>query len=90
MAKAKEITVVNTGLAAIYIMRERVLPDEEMTIPAEILEAGSLDFLISRGELAIKDDAAQTARIAEKVNKRKKKDPTEGKTQKELEDGGEF
>lgn len=90
MAKAKEITVVNTGLAAIYINRERILPDEEMTVPAEILETSAFEYLIGNGELSIKDDSAKTKEIKEAVNRKRKKDPTEGKSQKELEDGGEF
>lgn len=90
MAKAKEITLVNTGLSALYINRVRLLPDEEIEVSEDRISEPSFMFLISRGELAIKDDSAKTAEIKAKAAKTRKKDPTEGKSQKELEDGGEY
>ncbi|QVW27733.1 hypothetical protein [Hafnia phage Pocis76] len=90
MAKAKEITIVNTGLCAIYIGADRILPDEELAIPEELLSADSIRALIASGELSVKDDSKTTKEIAAEVNKRRKRDPFEGKSIKELEDGGEF
>lgn len=92
MAKAiaKEFVIVNTGLCAIYIGLDRLLPDEELTISEELLNAASIKLLISTGELTIKDNVEMNKTIKEEIQKRRKRDPLEGKTLKELEDGGEF
>lgn len=90
MAKAKEITLVNTGLAAIYIERDRVMPDEEIEVDAELLEAQSIQSLIARGEMTIKDNTKLNKEIIEKVAAKRKADPFASKSLKELEDGGEY
>lgn len=90
MAKSKTVTIVNTGLCAIHINRERIMPDEEFEIPAEYLELDGIKYLFGRGELAVKDDSATTKKIFEEVKKKQKRNPDEGKTKAQLEDGGEF
>lgn len=93
MAKAKAsatVTLINSGVAVIYVNRQRVMPGEEIEVSAELLEAESIQFLIARKEFTIKDNADLNAEIIEKNTKKKKADPNEGKTQKELEDGGEY
>lgn len=90
MAKEKTVTVVNTGLCAIYINRVQMLPDAELEISAEMLNTSAIEYLIARGELEVKDNAKVNKEVADRVNKRKKKDPNEGKTLSQLEDGGEF
>lgn len=90
MAKAKAITIVNTGLCAIYIGRDRILPDEEMEITEELLSADSIKSLINSGEITVKDNTELNKSIKEELSKRRKRDPFEGKSQKEVEDGGEF
>ncbi|QPD96193.1 hypothetical protein [Enterobacter phage N5822] len=47
-------------------------------------------MLIARGDLKVKNDDEKTEAVRERVSKRKKASPTEGKTKSELEDGGEF
>ena len=91
MAKAKDtLTLINSGLAVIYINRNRVMPGEEIEVPASLVECDGIQFSITRKELTIKDNAELNAAIIEKNIKKKKKDPADGKTQKELEDGGEY
>lgn len=90
MAKEKDVIIVNTGLAAIHVFRERILPDQEMAIPESLLETDGIQYLISRGEIEIKDDSARTKEIKAEAVKNKKKSRHEGKTQKELEDGGVY
>lgn len=91
MAKAKNtVTLINSGVAVIYIDRNRVMPGEEIEVPASLVECDGIQYSITRKELTIKDNAELNAEIVEKNIKKKKKDPTDGKTQKELEDGGEY
>lgn len=91
MAKAKnEIVVVNTGLSAIYINRELVMPDDEFEIPSDYLELPAFESLFAVGSLTVKDDSAATKEVVERARAKAKKDPFEGKSRKELEDGGEF
>lgn len=90
MAKAKEITIVNTGVCAIYIGTDRIMPDEEMNVPAEALETSAFGYLIARGEISVKDNSAMNKEIKERVLSKRKKDKDEGKTKAQLEDGGEF
>ena len=90
MAKEKMITVFNDAACAIYIGSDRLMPDEEMSIPAEMLELPAFEYLISRGELKVKDDSAKNAEIRERANRKRKADPDAGKTKAQLEDGGEF
>ena len=90
MAKPKTVTVVNSGLCPIYIGLDRVMPDEEYELAAEKLEEDAFKYLFGRGELVVKDDIATTKSVVEKANKNKKRNPDEGKTKAQLEDGGEF
>lgn len=89
--KATEtVELKNSGVAVIYIGRSRVMPGESIEVGAEMLDTDGVQFLISRKELVISGNAELTAEIREKNLKRKKADPTEGKSQKEVEDGGEY
>lgn len=90
MAKEKEFTLVNTGLALIIIDRVKVMPGKEIVVSKEVLERQGTKALISEGKLTIKDESDLNAEIAEKFNAKRRKDPNEGKTKKQLEDGGEF
>lgn len=90
MAKEKTITLTNTGLAAIYINRKRILPDEEIDVQEDMLKNEGIIYLIGRGEIAVKGDHEKTKEIKSAAVKNKKKDRDEGKSKKELEDGGEY
>lgn len=90
MAKEKKVTLVNSGLSAIFIGRTRILPDEEIEIDADSLTTSGIEYLVFRGELSVVSDKSAEKEIKERVSKRVKKDPNEGKTLKELEDGGEY
>ncbi|MGN0813983.1 MAG: hypothetical protein ACI4MH_01970 [Candidatus Coproplasma sp.] len=89
-AKAEKVILVNSGACAIYIDRNRVMPGEEYEVTKEMIELDSIQFLISRGEMVIKNDVDATAEIVEKAKKSKKASPDDGKTKAQLEDGGEF
>lgn len=91
MAKKSElVTLVNTGLCVIYIGRDRIMPGESIDVEAEALETEAMEYFISRGEFTVKDNSALTEEVKTRANSKRKKDPTEGKSQAELEDGGEF
>lgn len=93
MAKAKStemITLINTGVAVVSINKERFLPNEEMEVSTDLLDAQSIRSLIFRGELSIKDNADLVRQIKSEMAERHKPDPTAGKTTKQLEDGGEI
>ena len=90
MAKKETFTVVNTGTCVIIWNQERHLPGEEFELKAEDLEKDGIVYLISKNKLAVKDNSKLNAEIQEKDSKKRRKDPTEGKTKAELENGGEF
>ncbi|EBH2608651.1 hypothetical protein FKF61_21810 [Salmonella enterica] len=90
MAKAKEFTLVNTGVALIIIDRVDVMPGNEIVVGEEVLERQGTKALMAEGKLTIKDNSDLNAEIVEAFKSKRKKDPNEGKTKKELEDGGEY
>lgn len=90
MAKEKEITLVNTGVALIIIDRNDLMPGKELVVKDEVLARQGTKSLIAQGKLAIKDNRDLNAQIIEEFEKKRKADPTEGKTKKQLEDGGEY
>lgn len=90
MAKEKEITLVNTGVALIIIDRNDLMPGKELVVKDEVLARHGTKSLIAQGKLAIKDNRDLNAQIIEEFEKKRKADPTEGKTKKQLEDGGEY
>lgn len=88
--KTGNVTVINKGLCMIYFKGEKHKPDSEFEIEAADLENAGIEMLIARGNLVVKDDSEATKEVKERVNKRIKKDPDEGKSIAELEDGGEY
>lgn len=90
MAKEKEITLVNTGVALIIIDRVDVMPGKEITVAESVLERQGTKALMAEGKLTIKDNSDLNAEIVEAFKSKRKKDTNEGKTKKELEDGGEY
>lgn len=90
MSKAKEFTLVNTGVALIIIDRVDVMPGKEIVVGEKVLERQGTKALMAEGKLTIKDESELNAEIVEAFKNKRKKDPNEGKTKKELEDGGEF
>ena len=89
MAKEK-FTLVNTGVALIIIDRVDVMPGKEIVVGGEVLERQGTKALMAEGKLTIKDNSDLNAEIVEAFKNKRKKDPNEGKTKKELEDGGEY
>lgn len=93
MAKEKNVenvVLVNTGVCTIHFKGDRHLPGEEFEIKATDLQNKGIESLIYRGNLIVKDNSTATAEIKDRVESKRKKDPKEGKSRKELEDGGEF
>nr|DAU08346.1 MAG TPA: hypothetical protein [Caudoviricetes sp.] len=90
MAKKDTFTVVNTGVCVIVWKGESYLPGAEFELKSEDLEKDGIVYLISKGKLEVKDNSKLNNEIKEKDSKKRRKDPTEGKTKAELENGGEF
>lgn len=90
MAKVENVILVNSGVCNLIIDGEVVKPDAEIEVSAKFLELPGFETLISRGELTIKDNTEANKEVKERVKKRKKADPDEGKTVSQLEDGGEY
>lgn len=93
MAKEKNVEkmiLVNDGVCTIFFKGDRYMPGDEIEVEAHELENKGIESLIHRGDLIIKDNSAATAEIKDRVESKRKKDPKEGKSRKELEDGGEF
>ena len=67
-----------------YLYRQR---NAEITVDDDQLER--FETLIARGELTI-DSFKKNQEVVKKAAAKRKKDPEEGKSRAELEDGGEF
>lgn len=95
MAKEKTVIIVNVGVALQMFRLEdgsfaKVLPDEEVTLPASVLDLPGLRCLIAREEIEVKDDSATNRKIRAEMAKITKPDPWDKMSVKELEDGGEY
>lgn len=90
MAKEKEITLVNTGVALIIIDRVDVMPGKEITVAESVLERQGTKSLVSQGKLTVKDNSELNDKIIEALNEKRKPNPIEGKSKAQLEDGGEY
>ncbi|AGF87853.1 hypothetical protein BROOKSBY_9 [Citrobacter phage vB_CfrD_Brooksby] len=90
MAKEKEITLVNTGVALIIIDRVDVMPGKEITVAESVLERQGTKSLVAQGKLTVKDNSELNDKIIEAFNEKRKPNPTEGKSKAQLEDGGEY
>lgn len=86
----ERVAIVNVGTALIFINGEKLMPDQELEIDVAQLKTSGVEYLFGQGALVVKDNSALTDEVRERVEARRKKDPTAGKSQKELEDGGEF
>lgn len=87
---AKKIILVNTGLCVMFFNGQKLMPEQEMEVKEKDLLLPGIESAIMRGELTVKDDSELNAEVKERVSKRKKKDPDDGKTKDQLEDGGEY
>ncbi|WBF80854.1 hypothetical protein DDONNNOJ_00031 [Citrobacter phage BSwS KMM3] len=73
MAKEKEITLVNTGVALIIIDRVDVMPGKEITVAESVLERQGTKALMAEGKLTIKDNSDLNAEIVEAFKSKRKK-----------------
>ncbi|HAK2374315.1 TPA: hypothetical protein H1940_004746 [Salmonella enterica] len=90
MAKEKEFTLKNTGVALIIVDRVDVMPGEEITVAESVLERQGIKSLIAQGKLVVRGDSELTGKITRAFKEKRKPDPTEGKSRAQLEDGGEY
>lgn len=87
---AKKIILVNTGLCVMFFNGQKLMPEQEIEVKEKDLLLPGIESAVMRGELAVKDDSELNAEVKERAAKKKKKDPDEGKTKDQLEDGGEY
>lgn len=84
------IIAINTGLALIVFGAARVMPGEELQLTEEDLKLSGIEYHFGMGALEVKDDYERTQEIKRAIVERRKPDPDAGKSQKEVEDGGEY
>lgn len=84
------VTLINSGVALIIFGERRVMPGEEIEIPVESLKLSGVEYHFGQGTLEVKDDYDLTQEIKRGIIERRKKDADSGKSQKEVEDGGEY
>lgn len=90
MAEAKKIIIKNTGLCVMFFNGVKMMPGDEHEISEKDLKLPGIESAIARGELKVKNDEDLNEAVVERVAKKKKKDPDDGKTIKELEEGGVY
>ena len=89
-ATEERVAIVNVGTALIFINGEKLMPDQEIEIDVAQLKTSGVEYLFGQGVVVVKDNSALTNEVRARIEARRKEDPTAGKSQKELEDGGEF
>ena len=87
MAKKDTVTLINTAVCVIFIDEEMLKPGDQIVVDRSSLER--FESLIARGELTI-DNFKENQEVVKRASAKRKKDPSEGKSRAELEDGGEF
>lgn len=85
---AKNHILINDGVRVVVFGEIMLKPNEEMEVDSK--ELALFEHLIAKGIMKVKDNSALNEEITERANKKKKKDPNEGKSLKELEDGGVY
>ena len=90
MAKEKIVVLKNEGLSKIVFKGDSYMPGDDIEVTESELSLPSIESLIMRGKLSVKNDSEKTESIAAEAKSKRKKDPSEGKSRAELEDGGEF
>ena len=90
MAAAKKIIIKNTGLCVMFFNGVKMMPGDEQEITEKDLKLPGVESAIARGELKVKNDEDLNEAVVERAKKKKKKDPDDGKTIKELEEGGVY
>lgn len=88
MAKEIKIAVKVSGVCLIIVDGVHRHPGEVFDVEESKLKTSAFEYLIAKGDLEIKDDSEANEAIKEKVAAKRKKDPKEGKSKAELEDGG--
>ncbi|QHR70176.1 hypothetical protein tunzivis_54 [Escherichia phage tunzivis] len=88
MSKTLKLKV--TGVCMIIMDGKRYHHGDEIEIESDRINDSAIEYLIARGDVEVKDNSEINEQIKEKAEKKRKKDPTEGKSRKELEDGGEY
>lgn len=87
MAKKDTVTLINTAVCVIFVDDKMLKPGDQIVVDQSSIER--FESLIARGELTI-DNFKENQEVVKRVSAKRKKDPTEGKSRAELEDGGEF
>lgn len=88
MSKTLKLKV--TGVCMIIMDGKRYHPGDEIEIESDRINDSAIEYLIARGDVEVKDNSEINEQIKAKAEKKRKKDHTEGKSRKELEDGGEY
>lgn len=87
---AEDTKVRSVAACLIAFGGEKYKFEDEFTIPAsELLKPGVL-YLFSQGMIEVVDNYELNKQIVEFANAKKKRDPREGKTREQLEEGGEI
>lgn len=90
MAKEKSVVLVVSGICSIFFKGDRFMPGDSFEVAESDLEIKSIESLIVRGDLTIKDNSSANEEIKERAAKNRRKDPRADKSRAELEDGGEY
>lgn len=88
MAKEKTVIVKVSGVCLVIIDGVHRHHGDEFQATEEQLKSSAFEYLIAKGDLEIKGDSEANEAIKEKAASKRKKDPKEGKSKAELEDGG--
>lgn len=88
MAKESKIAVKVSGVCLIIVDGVHRHPGEVFDVEESKLKTSAFEYLIAKGDLEVKDNSALNEEIKQSAASKRKKDPREGKSKAELEDGG--
>lgn len=88
MAKEIKIAVKVSGVCLIIVDGVHRHPGEVFDVEESKLKTSAFEYLIAKGDLEVKDNSALNKEIKQSAASKRKKDPREGKSKAELEDGG--
>lgn len=87
-AEDSVFTVKNTGVCIVHFKEHSAMPGESFEISDDDLSLPGVRSLIWNGSLSVTSHPEKQEEIKDSFTP--KKDPDDGKTAKQLEDGGEY
>lgn len=88
MTKEKTVTLKVSGVCLIIVEGAYRHPGDEFNVEESKLKDSAFEYLIAKGDLVVKDNSELNEEVKISAKSKRKKDPRDGKSKAELENGG--